>query len=48
MGTVDAATTDNADAHELLWALIKGIRFAVFTTRHASGHIDSRPMTTQN
>jgi len=32
---------------ELLWKLIKDIKFAMFTTRHAS-HLHSRPMTTQN
>ena len=31
-----------------LWGLIKGIRFAMFTTRHDNGHLHSRPMTTQN
>lgn len=32
-----------------LWDLIKDIRFAMFTTRHAvNGHLHSRPMTTQN
>lgn len=34
--------------HEHLWDLIKDIRFAMFTTRHANGHLHSRPMTTQN
>lgn len=33
---------------ERLWDLIKDIRFAMFTTRHGSGHLHSRPMTTQN
>jgi general stress protein 26 len=33
---------------EHLWSLIKHIRFAMFTTRRASGHLHSRPMTTQN
>lgn len=36
------------DARERLWALIKDIRFAMFTVRHANGHLHSRPMTTQN
>ena len=39
---------DNAGDREKLWALIKGIRFAMFTTRHHNGHLHSRPMTTQN
>ena len=36
------------DQRELLWDLIKDTRFAMFTTRHANGHLHSRPMTTQN
>jgi general stress protein 26 len=40
--------TDNAAERERLWALIKDIRFAMFTTRHHNGHLHSRPMTTQN
>lgn len=39
---------DNAAEREKLWALIKDIRFAMFTTRHHNGHLHSRPMTTQN
>jgi general stress protein 26 len=39
---------DNAAERDKLWALIKGIRFAMFTTRHQNGHLHSRPMTTQN
>lgn len=31
-----------------MWELIKDIRFAMFTTRHANGHLHSRPWTTQN
>jgi len=31
-----------------LWDLIKGIRFAMFVTRHDNGHLHARPMTTQN
>ena len=34
--------------HAALWHLIKDIRFAMFTSRHADGLIHSRPMTTQN
>ena len=33
---------------EQLSHLIKDIRFAMFTTRHANGNMHSRPMTTQN
>lgn len=33
---------------EQLWDMIKGIKFAMFTTRHADGHLHARPMTTQN
>ena len=39
---------DTAEAREKLWAMIKDIRFAMFTTRHGNGHLHSRPMTTQN
>lgn len=37
---------DDPKAH--LWELIKDIRFGMLTTRHANGHLHSRPMTTQN
>lgn len=37
-----------AESRAHLWELIKDIRFAMFTTRHANGHLHSRPMTTQN
>ena len=30
---------DNATERENLWALIKDIRFAMFTTRHHNGHL---------
>ena len=40
--------TDSNEARSQLWDLIKDIRFAMFTTRHANGHLHSRPMTTQN
>lgn len=40
---------DTGEQRELLWKLIKGIKFAMFTTRHGSnGHLHARPMTTQN
>ena len=40
---------DTTAARGKLWALIKDIKFAMFTTRHGSnGHLHSRPMTTQN
>lgn len=39
----------SADRHAKLFELIKDIRFAMFTThRPDSGHLHSRPMTTQN
>ena len=41
------SATETSDP-ELLWKLIKGTRFAMFTTRHGNGHLHSRPMTTQN
>ena len=39
---------DGTDSKIKLWSLIKDIRFAMFTTRHADGYLHSRPMTTQN
>src|SRR5260370_28734739 len=42
--TMTAYTIDTNN----LWALIKDIRFAMFTSRHGDGQIDSPPMTTQN
>lgn len=41
-------TTDEAQTRERLWALIKDIRFAMFTTHDTNGHLHARPMTTQN
>ena len=38
----------DAPSRELLWKLIKNIKFAMFTTRHPNGHLHARPMTTQN
>lgn len=41
--------TDHTDnPTELLWGLIKDIKFAMFVTRHDNGHLHARPMTTQN
>lgn len=43
------STPDLGEARARLWDMIKDIRFAMFTTRHASnGHLHARPMTTQN
>ena len=39
---------DTTHSRGQLWDLIKDIKFAMFTTRHANGHLHSRPMTTQN
>ena len=39
--------TDNK-AEQHLWPLIKGIKFAMFTTHQGNGEMHSRPMTTQN
>lgn len=36
------------EARQKLWTLIKDMRFGMLTTRHANGHLHSRPMTTQN
>ena len=49
----DLQQTDSLDStdeqrREHLWALVKDIRFAMFTTRHSNGHLHARPMTTQN
>ncbi len=44
----DTRTPTPTEARATLWALIKDIRFAMFTTRHGNGHLHSRPMTTQN
>lgn len=43
-----ASPAGNEQARTQLWDLIKGIRFAMFTTRHDGDHLHSRPMTTQN
>jgi general stress protein 26 len=48
MDTIDDTATDSTDARVRLWDMIKDIRFAMFTTRHANGHLHARPMTTQN
>jgi general stress protein 26 len=40
--------TDDNTTRERLWSLIKDIRFAMFTTHDANGHLHARPMTTQN
>jgi len=48
MNTEQNTQTSNTQARLRLWALIKDIRFAMFTTRHVDGHLHSRPMTTVN
>lgn len=48
MAINETPSSDQAQAREHLWDLIKDIRFAMFTTRHGNGHLHSRPMTTQN
>ena len=40
--------TDSTHPRQLLWKMIKGIRYGMFTTRHGNGHLHARPMTTQN
>lgn len=47
MDTTHAPLSEH-ERREKLWSLIKDIRFGMFTTRHANGHLHSRPMTTQN
>ena len=44
----DLERPDEQESRAHLWELIKDIRFAMFTTRHANGHLHARPMTTQN
>jgi general stress protein 26 len=39
---------DDNDRRAKLWEMVKDIRYAMFTTRHANGHLHSQPMTTQN
>jgi len=41
-------TTPDAHDRTQLWALIKDIKFAMFTTRHRDGRLQSQPMTTRN
>ena len=48
MNTPAPKITDPFHEHDVLWGLIKDIRFAMFATRHSNGHIHARPMTTQN
>ncbi len=40
--------TQITQEREHLWSMIKDIRFAMFTARHANGHLHAWPMTTQN
>jgi general stress protein 26 len=37
-----------ASDHQKLWDLIKGIKFGMFTHRHANGMMHSQPLTTMN
>jgi general stress protein 26 len=39
---------NDADNRQRLWKMIRGIRFAMLTTRHGNGHLHARPVTTQN
>ncbi len=48
MNTEQDTPTGSTQARSRLWALVKDIRFAMFTTRHGNGHLHSRPMTTLN
>ena len=34
--------------HDTLWQLIKDMKFAMFTHRHADGQLHAHPLTTQN
>ena len=40
--------TQHHPSRQALWNDIKDCKFAMFTTRHANGHLHSRPMTMQN
>jgi general stress protein 26 len=40
--------SNSQQPREQLWDLVKDIRFGMFTTRHAQGHLHAHPMTTQN
>jgi len=41
--------TDSTEpSRQSLWNTIRDCKFAMFTTRHANGHLHSRPMTMQN
>ncbi len=43
------STTATADRQQKLFDMIKDVKYAMFTThKSASGHLHSRPMTTQN
>ena len=48
MNSKSDRVADPVHDREKLWDLIKDIKFAMFTTQHANGHLHSRPMTTQN
>jgi len=41
-------TTSTHSSRQALWNDIKDCKFAMFTTRHANGHLHARPMTMQN
>lgn len=40
--------TRTEQPRDILWRLVKDIKFSMFTTRHSNGHLHARPMTTQN
>ena len=41
-------TASSRPSRQAMWNDIKDCKFAMFTTRHANGHLHSRPMTMQN
>jgi general stress protein 26 len=41
-------TQHDPSSKEALWEIVKDIKFAIFTTHHSNGHLQGRPMTTQN
>jgi general stress protein 26 len=44
----DSSHSNDAHPREVLWSLIKDIRFAMITHQHPDGHLHACPMTTAN
>jgi len=41
-------TASTHPSRQALWNNIEDCKFAMFTTRHANDHLNSRPVTMQN